>query len=286
MSKKKKNFLIDIYNQPEAFDFFRPIDLDNPVDTTSIYNIQEKAETPLSSTTSSHAPTAKKEKTRPSMHAIAKLLLQSMELLVFNGLIFVYQSGIYVRLTMEMLISFVQTHLKEDLLNAINIRLFDDILRYLKGLDIPLYEFGVNEPIFAWNTGLINLSTGKQGPLSPKNPLFSKVDIDSFPGFKKTSERFLRVLEQMARGDAQIIQRILEFMGYCLISAPLGKYFFVLGTAKDSGKSKVIAGLLERLIGTQFHLECSSGRSWRKFWFGFYRSKKAKSLVGFAFNNS
>lgn len=255
MAKKKKirDLIQDTFNSEENVELFRPSELDHPIDTSVVFcEDTEKSISSDSIEDVNKTVVSKEKKERISMHMIATMMMKTLSLLLFNGLIFVYRSGIYIRLTVEMIVQFAQNNLKQEGLHAVNFRMFEDVLRYLKGLDIPKLEYEPREPIFAWNNGLFYLRSGTHIHPTPDIPIFSKVNIDCFPGMNQISKRFMHVLKRMSGGDSEIIRRILEFMGYCLLSDPIGKYFFVLGTARESGKSKVIAALLERLIGSFF----------------------------------
>lgn len=255
MAKKKKirDLIQDTFNSGESVELFRPSELDHPIDTSVVFcEDTEKDASPSPEKDAKNITVPKEKKERISMHMIATMMMNTLSLLLFNGLIFVYQSGIYIRLTVEMIIEFAQTNLKQEGLHAVNFRMFEDVSRYLKGLDILKLEYAPRESIFAWNNGLIYLHSGIQFSHTPDVPIFSKVDVNRFPGTNQKSKRFMRVLERISGGDPEIIRRILEFMGYCLLADPLGKYFFVLGPARESGKSKIIAALLERLVGSHF----------------------------------
>ncbi len=253
----KKNMICDMshdtYNSEDQINCFRPSELDHPIDTSTLFcDVTEKNVIPNSSEDEKKTVVPKEKKERISMHMIATKMMNILSLLLFNGLIFVYQSGIYIRLTVEMIIEFAQKNLKQEGLYAVNFRVFEDVLRYLKGLQITKLDYEPREPIFAWNNDLRYLDSGIQLSHTPDIPIFSKVNINRYPGMNQISKRFMHVLKRMSGGDSEIIRRILEFMGYCLLSDPVGKYFFVLGTARESGKSKIIAALLERLIGSSF----------------------------------
>lgn len=85
---------------------------------------------------------------------------------------------------------------------------------------------------------------------------------------KKSSARcFERFLQSASGGDTEIELRIKESMGYLLSPINEGKFFFVMGTTPNSGKS-TLGHLLRKLVGEDYVSSLSTQRLSERFSLG------------------
>ena len=80
-------------------------------------------------------------------------------------------------------------------------------------------------------------------------------------------EKFVEFVVQSSDGDNSVIIRIIEAIGYLLSAVNDGKYFFVMGTAHDSGKS-TLAKLLQKIVGDPYIAHISTHQIGNRFALG------------------
>lgn len=171
--------------------------------------------------------------------------------------IYNYQQGIWEELSEAMFGTLFATLVNHSLPGAWRKRYEDDVYAGLKRTAFMRRSLQVPEHLIAVQNGVFDLKEQKLKPHSGRYGFQSKSPIPYREG--AACPRFLQALDEIFRGDAQLIQVLQEVFGNCLLdSAKAEKAIFWYG-AGANGKS-VMADILTLLVGKEqvSHVSLSS----------------------------
>lgn len=161
-----------------------------------------------------------------------------------------------------------------------NRKIFDlfDFMRARESLMPKNYNKKISEAKFyvVFRNGVLNLKTFSLMEHSKEYLTFYELDAewieDDYPS------TFYKFLKDISGDDASIKTRILETMGYLLSPYNHAKKFFVMGTARDSGKS-TMGELLRQLIGPEHVGHLSANQLGKRFALGNIEGKILNSAM-------
>jgi putative DNA primase/helicase len=90
--------------------------------------------------------------------------------------------------------------------------------------------------LIAFQNGIYDVRRNKLIPFSMDIPMLFDIDADYIDGECETP-CFDKFMADVSGGDHDIVELILQMLGYLMMQGMDGKCFFVLGTAPNSGKS-------------------------------------------------
>ena len=123
--------------------------------------------------------------------------------------------------------------------------------------------------LIALKNGVLNMKKLELNTFDPKYLLFHSIEAswtDRYP------IAFMKFIRQSCRYDEEVVELTLEMIGYLLSGTNRGKVFFVIGMARDSGKS-TLANLLKKLIGDEFVCAIAPNQLQERFIMGDTRGK-------------
>lgn len=197
----------------------------------------------------------------PKRNNSKKLTLQDMQveitnivdIILHNGGIYYYNGRTYQAIGDSYdLLSLIRARISPTAFASIGIKQFFDLLVYMKA-DSQLIPADYHrrlqrsKNLVVMNNGVLDLNTLTLLPHNKYYLTFHEFDAEYVD---KKPKVFIRFLEQVSGGDPEIMQRIVEAMGY-IFSGMNRRIFFVAGTAHGSGKS-TLGILLQSLIGDQY----------------------------------
>lgn len=117
----------------------------------------------------------------------------------------------------------------------------------------------------AFSNGVLDIRTLELKAHSKKYLVFYELNME----WKENAypKRFLKFVGQISNNDKAVAKRIIEATGYLLSPVNVGKYFFVMGVAPDSGMS-TMANLLQAIIGTEYIAHVSPHQMGGRFGLG------------------
>lgn len=105
----------------------------------------------------------------------------------------------------------------------------------------------VPERVAVFENGAFDIVTGNPSELRKNDLILSSIKCTYYPDICISTPNFDKFLKTFSGGDKSVQELLLTFMGYSLLPNHMAKYFWVLGTARDSGKS-LISNFLQRLL--------------------------------------
>lgn len=180
--------------------------------------------------------------------AFAHELLRHTNFLSIKGVLYAFNGEYYEKVDKDDVVTMIKEIYTPEELEPIKLNeLKDTAEQLISQPEIRFDRLEAEKGLVLFNNGMFDIRTGRMVEGPPKRFCIHKVDADY--GRREETPNFDHFLEMTSHGDAQIKRLILTFLGYCLIPDLDGKCFFVLGTARDSGKS-MLARFLQKLIGT------------------------------------
>lgn len=187
-----------------------------------------------------------------TLDVMAQKILKVVTIIKYENRLYYYTGRAYQSINDgEELLRLVRSKVSHNAFGSNSVKRFSDLFIFLRS-DDNLIPSNVEERIWesqyliSFKNGVLDLRREKLLPHSPKHLTFYELDAK----WEKSNHapEFQHFLEKVSRGDHEIIQRILEVIGYLLSPINEGKCFFVMGTAPNSGKS-TLGELLKRLLG-------------------------------------
>lgn len=99
----------------------------------------------------------------------------------------------------------------------------------------------------ALEDGLLDLRSFCLRPHSPEIFVTTLLSGSFRKGQQGNCPRFCRFLEDIALGDSELVERIWQIIGYCMVPDTLGKVCFIFQGVENSGKS-LLANLVSILL--------------------------------------
>ena len=217
----------------------------------------------------------KEDSKRTYLYQMEASLTDVVPIIRHDDGVYYYNGKCYVALRNDMeLLELVRTKVSKTAFSLASTKPFQDLLVFLKTdpLLVPEdYEKKLRKArrLVALNNGVLDISDLKLKEFHPKYLLFHSIDASWTTGYPKTFMRFIR---QSCLYDEEIVRLVLEMIGYILAGNNEAKVFFVLGTARDSGKS-TLGNFLQKLIGEEFVSAISSNQLHERFAMGSTRGK-------------
>lgn len=198
------------------------------------------------------------QKEKVTLQYMANEILNHVKIILHGGSLYYYTGKTYQLIEDdEELLRLIRSAVSYTAFDTNSTRKFTDLIKYLKA-DERLIPENYDERIrkaqyyVALQNGVLDLQTMELHPHSDKYLTFYQLDVEW--GHKEKPKHFVKFLKSISNGDEEIMLRIVEAMGYMLSPINAGKYFFVMGTAPNSGKT-TLGELLRWLIGS--NLVCS-----------------------------
>lgn len=213
-----------------------------------------------------------KSPAKTSLVQMADAILKEIPLIRHDSCLYRYTGKSYkIIKDDEELLRIVRSHVSNDAFGCASINRFRDLLVFLKADDrlIPdKYEKRMLESQYyiAFQNGILDVRTLKLHKHSEKYLVFYELDAE-WDGGTHCPPEFLKFLKQASGNDESVIARMTEAVGYLLSAVNEGKYFFVMGTASDSGKS-TLAGILQKIVGDSYIAHISTYQLGSRFALG------------------
>lgn len=187
-----------------------------------------------------------------NLQYMAEEVLKNVKIILHNNCLYYYTGKSYQLIKDdEELLRLIRSAVSHTAFGTTSTKKFYDLLRYLKADEslIPEdYDRHIQEAQYyvPLQNGILDLRTMELNPHSSKYLTFYQLDAE----WKSNTEpkRFIKFLKSISGGEKEIALRIVETIGY-ILSPINSKYFFVMGTAPNSGKS-TLGELLRRILGS------------------------------------
>ena len=185
---------------------------------------------------------------------LAKAVLGCVKIIKYGDLLYYYTGKTYrVIGNGSQLLRLIRSQVSNNPFGSTCVRKFSDLLVFLQSDDTLVPQdldsrLTKAQYYVVFQNGVLDLWDMKLLLHSHKYLTF--YELDAFWNKDTHSPTFENFLEKISGGDTEIIQRIKEVMGYLLSPVNEGKYFFVMGTTPNSGKS-TLGELLRKLLGSE-----------------------------------
>lgn len=184
-----------------------------------------------------------------SMHELSLRVLDNERILNITNALYCYERPLYKLIKFIGFTEILRNHLSKKELDRLNIYDFKGSFEFLfTDSSIKIAEAPIYPNCVMFENGYFNISTHQELVISPDKLVFNMLHADYEATKITETPAYDAFLNSCSGGDDEIKSLINAFIGYCLIPNPDGKYFFVLGTEANSGKS-VLAKFLQRLVG-------------------------------------
>lgn len=212
-----------------------------------------------------------KKEQKITLQYMADEILKKLEIICHEGYLYRYTGKSYQVISdNEELLKLVRSVVSRDAFGSCTVKKFSDLLTFMRVDEraVPKnYEERIKEGknYVVFNNGVLDLRTLELREHSKKYLTF--YELDAKWGTSSNPVYFEKFLKTCSGGDREIERRIVEAMGYMISPINEGKYFFVMGTAPDSGKS-TLGALLRYIIGERYVISISTHQLDKRFTLG------------------
>lgn len=210
-------------------------------------------------------------KAKINLNYMAEQILQKVVIILHDDNLYQYTGRSYKIIRNDKdLLRLVRSSVSDDAFGSFSTNSFGYLMTFLKADNrlIPAdYEKRLSKSQFyiAFRNGVLDIRTMELYKHSEKYLVFYELDAE----WKEESNpaHFMEFLRRASGNDVSIIKRIVETLGYLLSAVNEGKYFFVMGTASDSGKS-TLGKMLQHFIGEEYVSHLSTYQMGNRFALG------------------
>ena len=189
-----------------------------------------------------------------NLNQIEQAVLDKMNIIYHEGNLYWYTGRHYqIIRNGEELFRLIRAKVSKDAFGATSVKWISDLFMFLK-TDPNLVPDDYEEKLLqaktliSFKNGVLDLETMNLYNHSPDYLIFYTINAK----WEKNTEayHFKEFLKSMSGGDKSVAKRVKEALGYLLSVSNDGKYFFVMGTAPNSGKS-TLGELLQEIVGRE-----------------------------------
>lgn len=194
------------------------------------------------------------------------------DLKVVDGEVYYYENTYYMHLTKDQIIELYKLRVDPKLHGAVNLRNYRDLYDYIKMEQILKYEMPKNEKLYCpFENGILFVKKGRFEDHDPEFVTFTCLNAKYNEDVESPEEAdcpvFDKFMKEISGGRKDIEERLWMALGYLLVEPARGKFFFIMGYARDSGKSiwgnfvqklfpeEAISNLSLRELGGKFETE-------------------------------
>ncbi|MBD5461965.1 MAG: hypothetical protein HDR24_02720 [Lachnospiraceae bacterium] len=170
--------------------------------------------------------------------AIAEDFVKRVKLILVDDKIYFYNGEFYCALSEQMAGQMIFRFYHKEICRASSLQLVRNTVSLLRYCTVKqIDEFPINAQIIVFKNGTLEVNTGRFRPNSPEDVSSSALGIDydfncrEMPYTKK-------FLETIADGDRDLLELMLQVIGYILSNDMKAKAFFYLEGVGDAGKSR------------------------------------------------
>lgn len=190
-------------------------------------------------------PIVKKGPKTQSLVGMTRELQKKVSIISYHGVLYFFNGRYYEYLDTDRLLMLYREYVDYDLNHESSLYGHKDLYQcYATDPEIQREE-PKGEPIYApLKNGIFVLGEEKLYPHSPDQLTFTCIKAKYDPQAK--CPVFDRFLWQITHGNPQLLERFWMAIGYLFIYPARGKFFILMGYARDSGKS-VLGNFIQRL---------------------------------------
>lgn len=270
MKKRKKNKLIidnfyfgdesenrDYINAMGDFDDNCPeIDLLKYIDENgeptpdtkpSTYNSIVSQESPKSDMKSS-APSKKGQNI--DEYSLAEKLVEKYDIGIYYEAYFIRINGLYEPLTRKNTLTALDNILSGEQIRQLTARIAEGVYQRVKSRPAVINnELKLPETQVLFKNGLFDILTGEEVSMTKNAFITVRINTNYKPWKYYETPVWDTFLDQCSGGIPAVKELLMTFVGYLLLPGAYAKNFFVLGTARNSGKS-LLAGFIKELVSS------------------------------------
>lgn len=216
----------------------------------------------------------KQESKKNDLYGMEKTLLDCVKIIRHDGGVYYFNGKCYTAIRNDMdLLELVRSRVSTTAFAVGSVKCFQDLLTFLK-TDPALIPNHYDEKLKKANrlislrNGILNIHTLELLDFDSKHLVFHNIDArwtDQYPN------TFLNFLYESCQ-DEEVVKLTTEVIGYLLAGSIFAKKFFVIGTARDSGKS-TLAELIVKLVGEDQMISVEPNKLHERFALGSSRGK-------------
>lgn len=189
-----------------------------------------------------------------TLNQMEKAVLAKLGIIYYEGNLYWY-TGRYYQIIRngEELFRLIRAKVSKDAFGATSVKWISDLYMFLKtdpNLIPDDYEAKLLQAktLISFKNGVLDLKTMRLYDHSPEYLTFYEINAK----WAKNTEayNFKEFLKSISGEDKSVARRVKEAIGYLLSISNDGKYFFVMGTAPNSGKS-TLGELLQEIVGKE-----------------------------------
>jgi len=208
---------------------------------------------------------------RESLQDMTNVIMKQLTLIIHESNLYYYTGRSYkIIKDYEALLHIILSYVSSDAFGSLMIRQFQDLFIFLKASPKLIPEnyderMADSQYYISFRNGVLDIRTLELYRHSKEYLVFYELDADWTES--RYPKEFIRFISQSSGGDKSVIIRMIEAIGYLLSVVNDGKYFFVMGTEHDSGKS-TLAKLLQKIIGDSYIAHISTHQIGNRFALG------------------
>ena len=219
-------------------------------------------------------PAKKTEAKKLDLFAMEQEILKNIKLIRHDGGVYYFSGKCYSAIRNDMdLLELVRRKVSTTGFSTGSMKCFQDLLTFIKtdpGLLPNNYEEKLEKArkFISLKNGILNIHKLELQDFNDKHLLFHNIDANWTDEYPRT---FMRFLHESCR-DEDVVKLTTEVIGYLLSGSNLAKKFFIVGSARDSGKT-TLAELIVRLLGEDLIISIEANKLHERFALGSSRGK-------------
>lgn len=193
-----------------------------------------------------HKVSSKKKLT--SLELASKIFAEG-EFRLYNNDIYIFDGQLYKLADTAVLMEFLASILTDaECLHLSANNLKDGVEMFSLRFKCKIKEAKINNRTILFNNGYYDLRDQKFIKRTSDDFVTFKVDANFYPDKKIKTPVFKNFVQNVTDGDEDLKKLLYEFLGYVLLQENNIKTFFLIGGARNSGKT-TFCRLIEKLIG-------------------------------------
>ena len=258
----------------ELWDVLQRVEQENPRCMAEQKHSEQKLSEPEQIKESNATPPKKDESKKNQLYAMEKALSNCVKLIRHDGGVYYFNGKCYAALRNDMdLLELVRRKVSTSAFSIGSVKCFQDLLTFLKtdpALIPNHYDRKLERAkgLVSLKNGVLDLNTLELLDFDEKYLVFHNIDAKWTNQYPHTFMRFL----YDSCGDEEVVRLATEVIGYLLSGAIWAKKFFVVGPAKDSGKT-TLAELVIKLLGEDLIISVEPNKLHERFALGSSRGR-------------
>lgn len=186
------------------------------------------------------------EKENPQ-YSVMKKFLSMVNLIILNETYYVYSGTSYIPTTRKELARLIVKKCRGNIKEQSS-HFTDGVIKYIDMEPLVIItEYDISKNYVAFQNCVLDINNRTSLKHSPKYITLYEINANYYSNAAIPTPTFDSYLFSITQGDSNLMERILQIIGYLLTPDKKGKCFFLFQGVPDSGKS-ILVNLIQKLF--------------------------------------